>query len=169
MSIYFKKIDLDLSDIDLKKLNSGIIENRPYNLNFYYNKITDLKILELLRSRLPSECKPYVNSISYCIIRAPFYVPPHVDKKSLSVINYYHQPGTSETRFYEINNTHPQPYKFGNVYYEGSFDLNDIEMVDKFKADAGDCYILDVSRIHDVTVSEGEDRCFINYSFTEKI
>lgn len=164
---YFKKIEFDLSDIDLESLNSGFEKHRPYNLNFSYNKIITQKSFLNLRNRLPKEYQESLVDISYCIIVSPFLVLPHRDIFSKTVINYYHKPGNSITKFYKPLIPDLKPHMIDGEVKGMSYYANEIEQVDYFVASPGDCYILNVSEIHSVDVRGNEDRHFINFSFNK--
>lgn len=169
MSKYFKKINLDLSDLDLFNLNSNIELHRPNNLNFVYKKIIDQYVYREIKNRIPNEYQIFLLDIFYCVVESPFFVFPHVDKRSATVINYYHQPGNSITKFYEPIVSNPRKYSIKNNLIENSFDLEDIRIVDSFSANEHDCYILNVSKIHSVDLTGEIDRHFINISFSEKL
>jgi hypothetical protein len=166
---YFKKIELDLSDIDLDKLNSGIEKHRPYGLNFSYNKIINQEEILNLKSRIPEEYQKLLIGISYCIVNAPFYVLPHKDVASVNVINYYHKPGNSVTKFFKPLVSDLKPHMFTGNLTGMSYYPEEIEEVCSFVAKSEDCYILNVSEIHSVNVYEGEDRHFISFSFNDKL
>ena len=169
MSKYFEKIDLDLSDLDLCSLNSNIELHRPNNLNFVYKKIIDQNLYQEIKSRIPNKYQNFLLDIFYCVVESPFFVFPHIDKRSTTVINYYHQPGNSITKFYEPIVSNPRKYSIKNNSIEYSFDLKDIQVVDSFSANAHDCYILNVSKIHSVDLTGEIDRHFINISLSEKL
>jgi len=169
MTEYFKKIDFDLSDIDLEKLNSGIEKHKPYNLNFSYNMIIDRESFLDLKIRIPEEYQKSLLGISYCIITSPFYVLPHKDVSSVNVINYYHKPGKSITRFYKPLVPNPELRLFDSDVKGMSYCPDEIKEEDQFSAVPNDCYILDVSKIHSVELFEGEDRHFISFSFDRQL
>jgi len=169
MTEYFRKIDVDLSEIDLESMNSGIEKHRPYNLNFSYNKIIDNKSFLNLKMRIPEEYQKSLSDISYCIIISPFRVLPHRDVSSVNVINYYHKPGKSITRFYKPLVSNLELHMFDGAVKGMSYRSNEIEEEDRFSAESNDCYILDVSKIHSVELFEGEDRHFISFSFSTSL
>jgi hypothetical protein len=169
MTEYFRKIDVNLSEIDLESMNSGIEKHRPYNLNFSYNKIIDNKSFLNLKMRLPEEYQKSLSDISYCIIISPFRVLPHRDVSSVNVINYYHKPGKSITKFYKPLIPNLKPHMIDDHVKGMSYHSNEIEVEDQFVAESKDCYILDVSKIHSVEVFEGEDRHFISFSFNKHL
>lgn len=165
MMQYFKKIEFDLSDIDLESLNSGIEKHRPYNLNFSYNKIVNEESFLDLKNRLPKEYQRSLLNIFYCVIVSPFRVLPHRDVSSINVINYYHKPGNSITKFYRPLLPNLKPSMFDDTVKGMSYHPHEIAQEDQFVASAGNCYILNVSEIHSVDVFGEEDRHFISFSF----
>jgi hypothetical protein len=158
----FRKIDMDLSDLNLKQFNTGICLHNPFNSYLSYYKLS-FTHENILKSRLPDEFKNKRVRIFYCIMTGPGKLHPHIDKQTITAINYYIEPGNGITTFYKIiadNYQHPT--------IASSFKEECLEETGRFVANKNECYALDVSKIHNVEL-HGTERHFINYSFVESL
>lgn len=156
----FRKIDIDLSDLDLKQFNTGICLHNPFKSYLSYYKLSYTHE-HLLKNRLPEEFKNKFVRIFYCIMTGPGKLFPHIDKHSTTAINYYIKPSDGITTFYKIiaeNYQHPT--------ITDSFKEDCLEETGRFVAKEHECYVLDVSKIHNVELF-GTERHFINFAFKD--
>lgn len=165
---YFKKINVDLSDLDLESANSGIVLHNPQGMNFFYYSIKE-DWIEILKNRLPLEYREKLDKICYCKIIGPCTVPPHRDKKTVNAINYYFKVGPSATSFYEFTNSDPKNLILLGKKMEESFTYDSLIIADSFSANPHDCYILNTKAVHDVKIFTNEERHFINFIFQEQL
>jgi hypothetical protein len=78
-------------------------------------------------------------------------IPPHIDSGTLTVINIYIQKGDAITIFYEKMGI-PTEYKLLNQTDGGMYNPNELQKIFSFKAKPFEAWILDVSKIHSVTM-----------------
>ena len=92
MNNYFKKINFELTE----KINPGELLHNPNDQGLSYYKIAEEQYLKnIFKINFPYR-------IFYCIMTGPGKLYPHIDKHSLSSINYYINSGNGKTFFYEV-------------------------------------------------------------------
>ena len=136
----YKKLDISLSKLDFVKLKGENSFDLPKFKEF---TILDTDYLfDTLSKQVQFSVKPQVNITEIIYPGAG----PHTDTWQ-SAINFYFDIGDDETFFWkEINPTDSQR---GLVSYEPK----NLELAGSFKANKGDCYLLDVGNsIHSVKV-----------------
>lgn len=153
----FKKINIDLSDLVLKDFNSGVCLHNPNGLGLSYFK---LKNKQLLIDRLPEEL-PTPFDIFYCIMTGPGKLFPHIDTHTTTAINYYIEGASGVTTFYKLKEN------ASTTDIKNSFSENDVIEVDRFIANDGECYLLNVKEIHNVELPSASPRHFINFAFKD--
>ena len=134
----YKKLDISLSELDFVKLKGANSFDLPKFKEF---AILDTDYLfDTLSKQVQFSVKPQVNITEIIYPGAG----PHTDTWQ-SAINFYFDIGDDETFFWkEIN---PSDSQKGLVSYEPK----NLELTGSFKANKGDCYLLDVGNsIHSV-------------------
>lgn len=157
----FKQIELNLQDLNLTEYNSGTCLHNPNGFGLSYYKLKE-GCYSILKNRLPFEYQTKLSNIFYCIMTGPGKLTPHIDTHTTTAINYYIKGGNGATIFYKRidDSTHPT--------IVNSFTEDGVVEVDRFVANDGDCYILDVTQIHNVDLPTTE-RHFINFMFKDKL
>jgi len=135
----YKKLDISLSELDVVKLKGDSPFGYPTFREF---SILDTDYLfDTLSKQVQFDVMPKVNITE---IKYPG-ATPHTDTWP-TAINFYFDIGDDETFFWkEI--TAPLNNKDGLTFY----DPKNLEQIGSFKANKGDCYLLDVGNsIHSV-------------------
>jgi hypothetical protein len=135
----FQKLNISLSELDFVKLKG---ENSFDLSTFKEFSIIDTDYLfSTLSKQVQFDVKPNVNITEITFPGAT----PHTDTWP-SAINFYFDIGDDETFFWKEINVSPDTKK-GLVFY----DPKKLEQIGYFKANKGDCYLLDVGNsIHSV-------------------
>jgi len=167
MTEYFRKLNIDLSDLNLEDMNSGIVLHNPRGLDFTYYQLKD-EYINVLSDRLPDSYKSKIKIIAYVVVGGPYTFHPHRDKQGVCAINYYIKTGPGETSFYEFC-SEPKFAVIDNVEYEGWYSYDCLSKTTSFVANTNDCYMLKVSSIHDLKLLTSDKRHFIQFIFDEQI
>jgi hypothetical protein len=165
---YFTKLDIDMSNLDLGQMNSGEVLHNPRGLDFTYYKVKE-GYDALLLQKLPEEYRDKVSVIVYVIAGGPATFYPHRDKAGKTGINYYITTGSGETSFYEPKVENPRFMVIDGEEFEGWYDYTDLNKVSSFQANEHDCYMLDISSIHDLKMPSTDKRHFIQFIFEDKL
>lgn len=168
MTEYFKKLDIDMSNLNLADFNSGEVLHNPRGLDFTYYKVKE-GYDDLLKQKLPTEYQDKVSMVVYVIAGGPATFHAHRDKAGKTAINYYIKSADAETCFYEPKVTDPKFVIIDGEEVEGWYDYTDLNKVSAFKANDNECYMLDISSIHDLTVPTVEKRHFIQFIFEDTL
>lgn len=83
---------------------------------------------------------------------------PHIDNNIKSKINFYLQTDDCVTQYWEPNKLELDTLKLSTQTKGKIFNHKDLKLVDSFKANDGDIYLLDVTKIHCVVVSSKENK-----------
>jgi hypothetical protein len=156
--VYQRKLDLDLSDLDLLTFNSGVCLHNPWGSHLSYLKVKP-EYIDILKNRLPQEFQTKNVKIAYCIMTGPGKLQPHIDRHTVTAINYYIKSGGGITSFYKTGVPHDT--------MPNTFKQEGLELADQFVAKDNECFILDVSQIHNVELPGNDFRHFINFAFEE--
>jgi hypothetical protein len=168
MTDYFKKLDIDLSDLNLEDINSDVVLHKPRGLDFTYYEIKQ-EYVSVLTDRLPESYKDKLKIITYVIVGGPNTYYPHRDNVGVCAINYYIKSGPAETSFYEFNTETPKFVVIDGIEYEGWYDYVDLTKLDSFVSESNECYLLNTSAIHDLKLTTEDERHFIQYIFNEQL
>lgn len=113
-----------------------------------YSK-TNTSFKSKIFSLIPEEYQHYYN---ISVMKINSNIPPHIDRTTTASINCYIKTGNCTTHFYkrksEITEPETPAWNSGTVQQGRIFSLNDLDEVDKFYANPGDIYLLDVSKPH---------------------
>lgn len=125
-------------------------------LGISYYKV-DSEIEERLKSYIPEKYRSFFQ-VNYMIINSS-YIPPHIDDKISTTINFYVNTADAVTRFFDkkqVNQTSSEklPEQSNGRIYK-SEDLN---LVSEFIAKPNEVYLLDVQKLHSVSCSKQENR-----------
>ena len=142
----FKKIDLKLDTVDIERLKG---QHFPFGTYFHEFAIDDTEYLTgILKNKIRFNIKP--DRINITEVTYPG-AHPHTDAWTVA-LNYYFETGSDETVFYtpksdSIHRRHRHDKV--NVY-----NLTDLDRIDAFRAEAGECFLFDTSVVHSVAVSK---------------
>lgn len=162
---FFRKFSANFNYVDNISLFKG--EN---SFNFVagetaisYNKISDP--IRLVRNVFPNKIfKIEPHLIYYTEVPGPGLLNPHRDHGVTTVANFYFDSNDAVTTFYKVKG------EAKGINYSGAaavqndniYDLNNLEEACSFKANNGDCYLLNVREIHSVYTENPGRRKFIN-------
>jgi len=90
---------------------------------------------------------------------------PHIDHNTKVVLNFYITSDNSKTIFYKLKNDETQPFKYKDKETENIYQPDDLIEIGSFHSNAGDAYLLDVSKIHAVQKTNNTTRQFISYQW----
>lgn len=150
----FTKIDLDISFTAQSRKGEPTVSYGPIH---YYRVLGRPFRFDLLQKWKPS-------SVLWVEITGPALALPHRDKGIITSLNCYFEAADTTTHFWTPKadiqravyegDPHPYLYNFKDLTHTGSF-----------KAVDGDCYLLDVSKIHSVMKKPETVRRFIQLSW----
>ena len=152
--MYFKKLDLKFSipDFDVGGLavEYGLRGSDGTFNGIWYNHIKE-ENQSPLKNIIPDELR---DKFVMQLMEVNSYIPPHTDSDTLAVINFYIDTADCVTKFYDIKDG-AEPFKLPNQTDGSIYLLQDLEDGPSFRAEPGDVYILDVSKVHSVIPLEG--------------
>ena len=122
----------------------------------YYE--ADIEMDTEIKKYIPEKYRKYFG-VNLMIISGP-YIPPHVDDGVLVTMNFYMETSNACTYFHQVkDNILPTIKTLPAQKTTGKFfAIEDLETVNQFKANRGEVYLLDVSKIHSVSVENSSDR-----------
>jgi hypothetical protein len=129
---------------------------------FNISNVIEQTLLEII----PMEYRKYFKGSFFSINTS--YIRPHTDSDRKVGVNFYVKGNNAITKFFNIKEgatvVHEQVFgqTNGSVYQESNLVSTGI-----FKATPGEVWILDVSQIHSVINSSGEDR--VAYTLSSNI
>lgn len=161
---YFKKLSLDLQISECPD-HSEVLErfDASKRVSLIYYKLGQELVDEML-DKLPEPLQREA-SVSLTTITGPGLAVPHRDHDCVTKINYVLKGQAAVTQFHELAN--PEGFR---LRYEGKkssnlFYLADLVDAARFTAQDGECYALDVTKIHSVILTKREPRIMLSYSF----
>lgn len=92
---------------------------------------------------------------------------PHIDYQTETVLNWYQKANECVTYFYEPK-PDKKPFKAEQDDTSNLYTLDDVDVVNSFTAKDNDLYLLNVSKIHSVKVTQPGPRLFLNVSWSTK-
>jgi hypothetical protein len=112
-----------------------------------YKKIWSPDV-EKLMSVIP---KRYWGDFHLTVMTINREIPPHTDTDIITTINFYLDTGGDiDTIFFEPKVETPRKFQIENQIDGYIFNKDDLTEVARFKANALECWILDVKKIHSV-------------------
>ena len=161
MTTYFKKLDnLSLPSADPESIKGELLFH--YGNSRYY-AISDKSYWDSIAAAFPTPPKEIFLAEAIGPLR------PHRDNGVTSCLNYYLRPSGYITKFWEpIENAR----RLGTKKYDKKtdsyidvllgYEKDDLILQDSFVAEAGDIYLLNISKVHSVTHGSTEEpRAFI--------
>jgi hypothetical protein len=140
----FKKLNVTLLELDTDCIKDSSIFSRPTFKEFSINDRDYL--FAILNKQLEFGIAPDVVNITE--ISYPG-IAPHTDSWPVA-INFYCDVNNGETCFWEKNSSSDETPITGLIK---AYNINSLQKINSFTANKGDCYLLDVSKIHSVEMS----------------
>jgi hypothetical protein len=106
----------------------------------------------------------YKPAVRYCELRGTGFLRPHKDHGITCCVNYYIQSNGCTTHFYEAK-PNAKPERYEGKTASKLYDVTDLTEVSSFVAADGDCYLLDVSQIHSVSIPKSGVRKFLSFNW----
>jgi hypothetical protein len=106
----------------------------------------------------------YKPTIRYCEIVGGGFLRPHIDHAITCCVNFYIQSNSCTTHFYEAQ-AGARRERYNGKTTSNLYDVNDLNEVSSFVAADGDCYLLDVSQIHSVSIPKSGVRKFLSFNW----
>jgi hypothetical protein len=169
MTIYHKKINLNIDhiDIDLNKLKGDKLVE--YSNNIGYFKILDNDYLD---SIFGDAFK--ISPLEVYLVQAKSQITPHRDYRVVSCMNFYIKPQGYTTNFWipkenarrvrglRMDNRDKSKYEI----VELSYHRDDLILVDTFTAKENEAYLLNIGEIHSVDGNKStEPRILIQFQW----
>ena len=122
------------------------IEGKFYGYTTYkIAEETGNKLLEIIPEKYRDAFEPSLISINI------EDVVPHIDNEIKTAINFYINTADGVTRFHKVKaGVYPIIEKLPNQTDGALFREEDLDIVNSFKAEYGDIYVLDIKQIHSV-------------------
>jgi hypothetical protein len=153
--MYYRKLNLSLPNINYAENTSHYLMTYGQKKLLTYYKLNELTA-NMVVDILPNSLKKHVTSVDWVFsgTQSPV-IMPHIDNGVLTNINFYLETAEATTRFYEpITDGIPTPISDPNATYGNIggkiFPWHTVRAVEDFKANPGDCYLLNVSKPHAV-------------------
>jgi len=145
------KHNFDISDYVVNEtfVSYGITDDTGFK-GVKYSAIDTPSKLKIF-SLIPEEYRQYFN---ISVMEINWTIPPHTDSNITATINFYIKTGNCTTHFYKLKSEIKEPkipaWKPSSQTTGRMFSLDDLDEVDKFNANPGEIYLLDVSKPHSV-------------------
>ena len=98
----------------------------------------------------------HLYTVTYMSINMP--IPPHTDSGVCTVINCYGDTANAVTRFHQKQRDVVKQIQISNQTDGHIYDDKDLIIVDQFRAEPGDIYMLAVDQIHSVATQTEQER-----------
>lgn len=159
-----KKIDVDLTGLDVSKIKGT--RNNNYGPTFTeYTVINQDYLMQYVNERIHFEIAPEM--LIYTTVTYPG-AGPHIDFCKVA-LNYYADAFDEETFFFKEK----EGYQGISHRDIKSYSLDSIEVIDKFIAKKGDCFLLNTHKIHAVKMPATDKVrtivrfAWVNYSYDQ--
>ena len=121
----------------------------------YYKANTDI---EQKLKLLVTEKYRHLFQVNYMVINSS-YIPPHIDNKISTTLNFYVNTADAVTRFYvKKNNIQIASEKLPEQLNGRIYNADNLDIVSEFIAKPNEVYLLDVQKLHSVSCSKQENR-----------
>jgi hypothetical protein len=146
------KNNLDISDYVVNEtfISYGITDDKKIFTGIKYSKI-DTSFESKIFSLIPKEYQQYFNM---SVMELNWTIPPHTDSGITATINCYVKTGNCTTHFYKLKSEIGEPktpkWSPSTQTTGRMFSLDDLDEVDRFDANPGEIYLLNVSQPHSV-------------------
>lgn len=152
MKDYFVKLDLRLEEVDLDRIKGKYLEG--YGTTFKNYLIKDKEYFNsLIKEKIKFHIEPSLILITEITGDG---IHPHVDQHTVA-LNYYLEADKSITTFWdqitEIEGDQiPQHYGDGKLYKNNAkvYEIKNLKHACAFSAKKGECFLLNVRKIHNV-------------------
>jgi hypothetical protein len=151
---------------ELKYQYGKIVDGVWYGISYYK---AELEIESKLKSIVPEKHRKLFDT-TLMIITSP-YIQPHIDNNITMAINFYMETGDAVTCFHKTKEevktnieVLPEQTTTGKLFL-----FEDLDIVNTFKANRNEVYLLNVGEIHSVYSSTGSYReayCLQSNKFT---
>ena len=128
----------------------------------YQESLQDHELYNIIRPD-----RRHLWTISYMSINMP--IPPHTDSGVRTVINCYGDTARAITRFHQKQQDTVKQMQIANQTDGHIYDAKELIIVDQFRAEPGDIYMLAVDHIHSVATQTEQDRWAICFSTKQNI
>jgi hypothetical protein len=129
-----------------------------------FGKNPKLSYYSIPNSEIDLSCFKYRPTIRYCEIVGGGFLRPHIDHAISCCVNFYIQSNSCTTHFYEAHAGATRE-RYNGKTSSNLYDVNDLTEVSSFLAGDGDCYLLDVSKIHSVSIPKVGIRKFLSFNW----
>lgn len=153
----YKKLDLDFGAIDLSLIKGD--PNNSYGKTFIEHPVKHLEyVLDIIRPKIKFNIRP--NRINITDIISPG-ADPHCDHWPVALNYYFDADGNDTTYFYKLKNENEYQHREVKIY-----NKNDLQVVDSFIANRGDCYLLNTHAPHAVYMAtENSVRTMLRFTW----
>jgi len=167
---FFAKVSSNFIDSDLEflkqfKSNDLTMDFVGPGTHLEYFLLTDYP--EYVKLHTKQICKIEPTGILYSQISGQGLLGAHIDHGPLVALNYYIDAGFDETVFFEKKSEDIPSERYGDYQESNIFNFHDLIPKDRFIANTGDTYLLNVSKIHAVIKKTNITRQFISYQWYE--
>lgn len=157
----YTKLNFKLENIDYARLKGNFFEG--YGDTFKQFKIKDLNYLEsIIESKIQFDIIPHW--VTCCEIR-DYGATPHVDHNTVA-LNYYIEASGYVTAFWATKSNASGKSADQLISETGktrtndvkTYDFKELKIIDKFKANAHEAYLLDIKQIHSASKMNSDDK-----------
>lgn len=153
---YAKKIQLGIEFPRIKKSSTILGKHGMRNGDSKHRivrRYVHRKSVELLRDLLPEKIKPHLVIVSYSEIH---FLGPHIHTDDGCVINFYQKVGGEITSFWDGNIERDDSWSTDNGDGYILVNPHKVDLVEHFKAQDGDVYLLDTKQPHSVSMDNDD-------------
>lgn len=129
---------------DLRVLYGKKINNTPKGI--WYSDV-EFENKNQIFNVIPERYRKY---FSISLMEVNVSIPPHIDTGILTTINFYISTNDCVTQFYKFKDVIIKKMQVKNQANGSLFNLGDLDITGKFKAEDEDVYLLDVSKPHSI-------------------
>lgn len=170
MKDYFVKLDLHLGQVDLDRIKGTYFEGYGQHIKHYFIKDKEY-FNSLIKTKIKFNIEPKIPLITEITGNG---VDPHVDEHTVA-LNYYLEANKSVTTFWDkITGAEgiqvPQHFSDGKLYNNNVkiYGTKDLKYACAFGAKAGECFLMNVRKIHSVFKLEQDvDRYAIRWGWND--
>ena len=151
-----------------KKLNLSfpVIDYSGGDLVVSYGRFPSLKYYSVFNDINLSTFK-YKPKVRYCEITGIGLLQPHIDHGITCCVNYYIQSNSCTTTFYKKLQSSTASVCYGKTT-ANLYNIEELVELGSFNANDGDCYLLNVSEIHSVTIPKTGVRKFLTFNWFDR-
>lgn len=153
--MYFKKLDIHFDVPDFETDGLAVQYGFDFEDKFrgiWYNHIKEEQEC-ILKHAVPEDLR---DKFTVQLMEVNSYIPPHTDSDTLAVLNFYISTSNCITAFYDVKEN-AEPHQIKNQTNGCIYSLDDLNLGPGFKAEPGDVYLLDVSKVHSVIPLDNEE------------